>query len=97
MFFSITRIIIAKKSHCEILPSRPRHLRLVEYGRDAVGGVDDTPCVAGHDEEEPVGGLQDQVLELLVREERRLVGAVGVAVARACNREEEFGAKARLK
>lgn len=60
------------------------YLWLVEDGRDAVRNVDDASGVAGDDEEEAIGRLQDQVLQLLVGEEGRLVGAIGACVASAC-------------
>jgi len=56
---------------------------LVEDGRDAVRDVDDASGVAGDDKEEAVGRLEDQVLQLLVGEEGRLVGAIGACVASA--------------
>ena len=44
----------------------PRHLCMVEDGREAVWHVDDATRVAGHHEQEPVRSLQDQVLQLVV-------------------------------
>ena len=54
----------------------PVALRVVEDGRDAVRDVDHAPRVAGDHEQEPVRGLQDQVLQLVVGEEGGLVRAV---------------------
>lgn len=64
--------------------AEPLALRLVEDRTHGVGHVDDAARVARHHEQEAVGRLQDEVLELLVREEGRLVGAVGAGVARPC-------------
>ena len=56
--------------------AEPVALGVVEDGGDGVGDVDDPAGVAGHDKQEAVGGLEDEVLQLVVREEGGLVGAV---------------------
>ena len=61
----------------------PVSLALIQHRRHRVRDVDDAAGVAGHDEQEAVGRLQDQVLQLLVRQEGRLVGAVSRGVTGA--------------
>ena len=48
---------------------------MVEDGGEGVRDVDDAAGVAGDDEEEAVRGLEDQVLQLVVRQEGGLVRA----------------------
>lgn len=58
----------------------PVALRVIEDRCNRVGDVDDPSSAAAHDEQESVGCLQDQVLQLLVGEERRLVRVVRASV-----------------
>ena len=78
-FFHILRVYLV----VETRPG-PLVLRVVEDRRDRVGRVDDAAGVAADHEEEAVGRLQDQMLKLLVREERWFVSAVRVRVAGTC-------------
>ena len=53
-----------------------QYLLEVEYGGDAVGHVEHSSRVTAHDEEESVGRLEDQMLQLLIGEEGGFVRRV---------------------
>lgn len=59
----------------------PIVLSVIQNRRYRVGHVHDPSGVAVDDEQESVGRLQDKVFQLLVGEERGLVGAVRARVS----------------
>lgn len=62
----------------------PVALRIVQHRRDRVGHVDDPTRVAAHNKQETVGRFENQVLQLLIREEGRLVSVVRSGIPGAC-------------
>jgi len=65
--------------------AEPIALSIVQHRRDRVGHVDDPARVAAHDEQEPICRFEDQVLQLLIREEGRLVGIVRGSISGTCD------------
>ena len=81
----------------------PVPLSVVEDRGEGVGHVDDPAGVARHHEQEPVGGLEYEVLQLVVCQERWFVGPVirrGVRDSSErfdmCHRHPEDGQLVRL-
>ena len=46
--------------------SEPVALSVVQHGGERVGDVDDAARITAHHEQEPVRGLQDQMLQLVI-------------------------------
>lgn len=65
--------------------AEPVALSIVQYRRDRVGHVDNSARLAAYDEQETVRCFEDQVLQLLIREEGWLVGVVRGGISGACD------------
>lgn len=59
----------------------PVALRVIQNRCHRVGHVNDPAGVATYDKQETIGSLQDQVLQLLIRQEGRLVRTVRTGVS----------------
>lgn len=67
--------------HVEQRRAVPVILRVIQHRSHRVGNINYPAGVAGDDEQESVGCLQDEMLELLIGQERWFVASVGVCVA----------------